>query len=240
MDRNELKDKFTIYVFTDSSVTEDEREMLMNAMASAARIYGCWFLMEPSGWGVPEGAAGDGRSSGLAGANGNASSSGRGGFSADDIIEKAPVNEKGQIGASEILTMMQAGFRSQELKGAMFIFTGRDLYLNKTWCFGAARVGGGVSVQSMARFRGLSDSEKQAVISRTLRHELGHIHRLAADHKRAKVEKKFGWHCTSKGCTMRQSPNLKTLLKHAAEEDPENCLCALCREDLRRFKEKNY
>ena len=213
MDRNELKDKFTIYVFTDSSVTEDEREMLMNAMASAARIYGCWFLMEPSGWG---------------------------GFSADDIIEKAPVNEKGQVGASEILTMMQAGFRSQELKGAMFIFTGRDLYLNKTWCFGAARVGGGVSVQSMARFRGLSDSEKQAVISRTLRHELGHIHRLAADHKRAKVEKKFGWHCTSKGCTMRQSPNLKTLLKHAAEEDPENCLCALCREDLRRFKEKNY
>ena len=214
MDTRDLKDKFTVYVLADSSVTQDEREMLIRAMEQTAPIYGCWFRFCDDGkWGD---------------------------LSADALIDMAPVNSKGQIGASEILTMMKTAFTSMDVKGAMFIFTAHDLYLNKTWCFGAARVGGGVSVQSMARFRDLSDEEKQAVITRTLRHELGHIHRCAADHKRARVEKKYGWHCTSPGCTMRQSPNLKTLLKHAAEEDPADCLCALCKADLERFKLKNY
>jgi hypothetical protein len=39
---------------------------------------------------------------------------------------------------------------------------------------------------------------------------------------------------------MRQSPTLKDLLRHAKEEDPENCLCELCRADLKNFKKDNY
>ena len=214
MNIKDLKDKFTVYVFCDGSVSAEEREMLVRAMEAAATLFGCWFYMPADGdWGD---------------------------FSADAVVSRAPVNSRGQLGASEILTMMKAAFKAKNLKGAMFIFTGKDLYLKDTWCFGAARVGGGVSVQSMARFRELAPADKQAVISRTLRHELGHIHRLAADHERRNIEKKYGWHCTSPGCTMRQSPTLKALLEHVAEEDPGNCLCELCREDLERFKQKYY
>ena len=214
MDIKDLKDKFTVYVLADGSVMEAEREMLIRAMEQTAPIFGCWFRF------CDDGTWED--------------------ISADAIISMAPVNDKGQIGASEILAMMKTRFSETGVKGALFIFTDKDLYLNDTWCFGAARVGGGVSVQSMARFRDLNDEDKQAVITRTLRHELGHIHRCAADHKRSKVEKKYGWHCTSKGCTMRQSPNLKTLIRHAREEDPKDCLCKLCKADLERFKLKNY
>jgi hypothetical protein len=69
---------------------------------------------------------------------------------------------------------------------------------------------------------------------------VGHIHRCAADPERKNTEMKYGRHCTSAGCTMRQSPTLKALLEHAKEEDPKDCLCELCREDLERFKKLFY
>ena len=216
MNINELKDKFTVYVFSDSSLTEAEKTMLIKAMEDTAPVYGCHFLFSESG--VRE----ESLSSG------------------DEIIARAHKNLKGQLSASDILGKLQDILKKKQLKGAIFLFTSKDLYLKKTWCFGAARVGGGVSVQSMARFRDLEDDVKQAVITRTLRHELGHVHKCAADPKRPNTESKYGMHCTCPGCTMRQSPTLKALIEHALEEDPADCLCRFCKEDLRKFKEENY
>lgn len=217
MEIKELRDKFTVYVFCDSSVTGEEKDMIIHAMKEIAPLYGCSFYFKDSGTCK----------------NGKYAS-------CDDVIAHAKVNLKGQVNASDILTGMKEILEAWSAKGAMFIFTSRDLYLKKNWCFGAARVGGGVSVQSMARFRDLDDEVKQAVITRTLRHELGHVHKCAADPKRANTESKYGMHCTCPGCTMRQSPTLKALIAHALEEDPADCLCKLCREDLRKFKEANY
>ena len=219
--RKELLENYTVYVYCDSSVTADEREMLVKAMESAAPIFGCCFMFSGSGgFEVPGG--------------------GRLKKSVDEMVAAAALNDKGQISAKDMLDMASEVFGKMARKGALIVFTSRDLFLKESWCFGAARVGGSVSVQSMARFRQLEPEVKQAVITRTLRHELGHIHRLAADPDRACTENKYGRHCTRSGCTMRQSVKLSILIEHAREEDPKNCLCDLCRADLERFKRKNY
>ena len=157
-----------------------------------------------------------------------------------DLREEIAPNEKDQIDSTKIMDLLQSRSGAKDHKGAVVFFTSKDLYLKDTWCFGAARVGGGVSVQSVYRYQKLSDDDKQAAITRTLRHEIGHIHLLASDLKRANTRRKFGIHCTSKGCTMRQSGTLKELLLHAKEEDPGDCLCDLCKRDLERFKERYY
>ena len=216
MNISELRNNFTVYVFCDSSVTDAEKVMLQKAMEDTAPVYGCHFLFIGSDSGEEPRQPGD------------------------EIIAKAHKNLKGQISASDVLGKLQDILKSKKIRGAMFLFTSKDLYLKKTWCFGAARVGGGVSVQSMARFRDLTDDVKQAVITRTLRHELGHVHKCAADPKRPNTESKYGMHCTCPGCTMRQSPTLKALIEHALEEDPADCLCRFCKEDLAKFKEENY
>ena len=212
---------FDIEIFCDKTITAEELEMVKNAARMTAAVYGGSFAVSGEvRWdtdGCPD----------IPG-------------SCDEIISEAPEDKEGRKNVSRIMDLMTMVMKAREKNGAMIIFTGKDLFLKKSWCFGAARIGGGVSVQSVTRYRKLTDEEKQAVITRTLRHEVGHIHKCAADPKRANTEQKYGRHCTSAGCTMRQSPTLKTLLKHAKEEDPGNCLCSLCRKDLEIFKAENY
>ena len=212
---------FEIEIFCDKSVNDTERAMILKAAQLTAPIYGCRFSFDAGGsW---------------------ASADIQGIFtSCDDIMKEAPTDSEGRKNASRILDMLSEAVKARDKNGAMIIFTAEDLFLGDTWCFGAARVGGRASVQSMRRFRELSDEDKQAVITRTLRHEVGHIHKCAADPKRRNTRKKYGMHCTTQGCTMRQSPNLKDLLKHAKEEDPKDPLCKYCREDLERFKSIYY
>lgn len=212
---------FEVEIFCDSSITDSEREMIINAARLAAPLYGCGFRIHGEGeWNeitddsIPK--------------------------SCNEIISGASVNRKGQKNASSILDHMCEVLKAREKTGAMIIYTGEDLFLKKSWCFGAARVGGRVSVQSMRRFRDLSDEDKQAVVTRTLRHEVGHIHKCAADPKRKNTEQKHGMHCTMAGCTMRQTLSLKDLLIAARDEDSADCLCSLCREDLERFKKDYY
>ena len=212
---------FDIEIFCDKTITAEEFNMVKNAARMTAPVYGCSFTL-----------SGDGRWD----TSGDPDIPG----SCDEIMSDVPEDKEGRKNVSRIMDLMTEVMKAREKKGAMIIFTGNDLFLKKSWCFGAARIGGGVSVQSVSRYRKLSEEEKQAVITRTLRHEVGHIHKCAADLNRANTEQKYGRHCTSAGCTMRQSPTLKTLLKHAKEEDPKNCLCGLCREDLEIFKKLYY
>ncbi len=212
---------FDIEIYCDRNITERDFEMIRSAAKLTERVFGCGFtVFRDRGWSAETDKDIPG--------------------SCDEILDTVQSDGKGRKNASRILDLMVEVMKAREKKGAMIIFTGYDLSLKDTWCFGAARIGGMVSVQSICRYRDLSEEEKQAVITRTLRHEVGHIHKCASDPKRANTEKKYGMHCTTKGCTMRQSPTLKDLLRHAKEEDPGNCLCKLCRDDLERFKTDHY
>ena len=214
MTLEETRTKFTVCVFPERGITEVELGMIERAMEYASLIYGCPVIMGSQVEGLD--------------------------IRPDEITGNAPLDSKGRSDSRSILDGMQYKLKSYGLKGAMVLYTSKDLYLGNTWCFGAARVGGGVTVQSVTRYSALPPDDKQAVITRTLIHELGHIHRLAASRKRPETAEKFGNHCTAEGCVMRQSPTLKDLIRHAKEEDPKNCLCSLCKADLERFKYNYY
>ena len=212
---------FGIEIFSDKSIRDDERAMIIKAAQQTAVLYGCTFIVKSDDrWSeeghpdIPD--------------------------SCSELMSEVPCDDKGRKNVSRIMDLMTEVRRALGKQDAMIIFTAEDLFLRENWCFGAARVGKGVSVQSICRFRDLPEADMQAVITRTLRHEVGHIHKCAADPERPNTEMKYGRHCTSEGCTMRQSPTLKDLLRHAKEEDPENCLCKLCRADLENFKKYNY
>jgi len=212
---------FDIEIFCDKNIRDGERAMIKRAAQLTASLFGCSFILRGSGEWDTEGSYDIPAS-------------------CDEIMNEVPEDEKGRKNVSRIMDIMTEVMKARKKSGAMIVFTGDDLFLKDSWCFGAARVGKGVSVQSVARYRSLPEKDMQAVIARTLRHEVGHIHRCAADPERKNTEMKYGRHCTSDGCTMRQSPTLKALLEHAKEEDPKDCLCELCREDLERFKKLFY
>lgn len=212
---------FEIEIFCDRSISENERAMIERAALMTDDLFGSRsFVYHDVTWDT-------------AGQEGIPAS-------CDEIISAAPEDEKGRKNVSLIMDLMKDVMKVREKTGAMIIFTACDLFLKDNWCFGAARVGGGVSVQSIRRYRDLAEDDMQPVIARTLRHEVGHIHKCAADPERLNTELKYGRHCTVPGCTMRQSPTLTDLLKHAKEEDPKACLCELCRADLEKFKKDNY
>lgn len=100
------------------------------------------------------------------------------------------------------------------------VITSRDLtafdcddWLN--FVFGEAD--GRVTVQSVARFRQLSDTDRYLAIRAVIHHELGHIYGLAADVSRSNTEYNLGPHCTNYGCLMRQGLGLEEWVIHARE-----------------------
>lgn len=58
---------------------------------------------------------------------------------------------------------------------------------------------GRVTVQSVARLRQLSDTDRYLAIEAVIHHELGHIYGLAADASRSNTEYNLGPHCTNYG-----------------------------------------
>ena len=213
---NNHTEKYIIHVFTDSGVTSGEEAMIKKAMDDAMALYGCSIVFKGKGsWN-----------------SGNL-------CLADAVLGSAEADSRGRINASSVMDAMVGRMKMRGQKGAMILITSKEITLKDKWCFGAAKVGGKASVQSMAYFSRLTDEKKEKALRRTFLHETGHLFRLAADAKRDNVEERNGRHCLSPGCVMRQSPTLTVLMELANEEDPANCLCSLCREDLRRFR-KNY
>ena len=206
-------DRFTVYAFIDNGVTEPERDMIARALARTVPVFGCpFFFHRSSRWTL------------------------RPWTTAEELIAAAGENEKGQADGRRILEALFGGFREWGRKGALLLFTSRDLAMGDTWCFALTGIRRAVSVLSLYRYRALPADQRETVIARTLRHELGHIFRCAADPRRAETQQRFGPHCTHPGCSMRQTATLAALLRAAGEEDPEDFFCPLCRQDMARFR----
>lgn len=157
--------------------------------------------------------------------------------SADEIVRSLPRNERGQIDATRVLDIVSEVSGCWIETGAVVMITSQDLYAEGlSWCFGLARPSTRITVQSIARYRGLCEAEASACIRRTLKHELGHIFGCAGDLRRSHTIEKLGSHCTNPGCTMRQSMSLDELRTVIREENPQRCYCHQCMEDLRRFQ----
>ena len=146
------------------------------------------------------------------------------------------INDKGQYDGTAILRRLEKLQAGLPKGSPALYFTDRDLILSTgRWCFGAASLKKGASVQSLYRYRDLSMAERERCIRRTLRHELGHVLGMAGDPSRSNTEERYGCHCTNPGCSMRQTPALRDLLALSAEEEKlADPFCAQCREEMRR------
>ena len=146
------------------------------------------------------------------------------------------INDKGQYDGTAILRRLEKLQAGLPKGSPALYFTDRDLVLSTgRWCFGAASLKKGASVQSLYRYRDLSMAERERCIRRTLRHELGHVLGMAGDPSRSNTEERYGCHCTNPGCSMRQTPALRDLLALSAEEEKlADPFCAQCREEMRR------
>lgn len=209
-----MTSRLPIYICCDHSLTASERIAIRMGVAEVSKIFGGPTIVNYSmqSW------LGNGRISG------------------QTIIDRADIiNEK--INASAVMRDLQNENRKLKEPGMIVLFTGKDITLpGMSYCFGAANHSRHTAVLSVARFRTLTDVERSRCIRRTLRHELGHAFGMAADPKRSNTEDRFGRHCTNPGCSMRQTPTLRALLRTAAEEEDHSCcFCPQCMEDLRRF-----
>ena len=156
---------------------------------------------------------------------------------ATQLMNSIPRNRDGRVNGSQVLDKMTELCSSWDEPGAMILVTGLDLCTdNSGWCFGAAKPAYRVTVQSVNRYRGLSLTMEAACIKRTLRHEMGHIFCCAYSKYRSNTVNMMGIHCTNPGCSMRQTMSLNELMAAALEENPRNCFCPQCLQDLRTFK----
>ena len=156
---------------------------------------------------------------------------------ATQLMNSMPRNSSGRVNASQTLDRMVGLANSWDEHRAMILVTGLDLCTdNCGWCFGAAKPAYKVTIQSVNRYRGLSSMMESACIRRTLRHEMGHIFCCAYSKYRSNTTDRLGIHCTNPGCSMRQTMSLNELMAAALEEDPRNCFCPQCLQDLRNFK----
>ena len=158
---------------------------------------------------------------------------------AAQLMNSMPRDGSGKVNASQVLDKMKELTDSWGEPCAMIMVTGLDLRTDDCgWCFGAAKPAYKVTVQSVNRYRELSSLFESACIKRTLRHEMGHIFCCAYSKYRSNTVDKIGIHCTNPGCSMRQTMSLNELKVAALEEDPRNCFCPQCLQDLRNFKDR--
>jgi len=100
---------------------------------------------------------------------------------------------------------------------------------------------GRVTVQSVARFHQLSDTDRYLAIEAVIHHELGHIYGLAADASRSNTEYNLGPHCTNYGCFMRQGLSLEEWVIHARDAYRlDRIYCPQCLAEARKkhFRER--
>ena len=163
-------------------------------------------------------------------------------FPEPEVILAGSFQENGRRNASMILRRLASVGRQMDPEGIWIFFVAEDLSLPSLkldWCFGAASVKNRVSVQSLARFRGLPEEDLIYCVRRTLRHELGHMFGMAADRKRPGTEEHHGPHCTNPGCSMRQTGTLAKLLATRKEEEGrEDYFCPACRAEYEAFRKR--
>jgi predicted Zn-dependent protease len=119
----------------------------------------------------------------------------------------------------------------------------RDLYIaNEAYfVFGTTRSEFALSVQSVRRFISRSDfSEefKDASITRTLRHEVGHMFDLPGEKRLNTITDETGTHCTNK-CAMRQGKDEIQWAELVKQETEEKILfCKDCQNVLDMIKNR--
>ncbi len=131
-----------------------------------------------------------------------------------------PRIDRAQLDAGDLIDLI-AGEPWQEAEPHIDVmFTSYDLaavdggqYLN--FVFGMAD--GRITVQSVARYRGLPDFDCYLAIKAVVQHELGHIFGMASDLGRTNTEYNLGPHCTNSGCIMRQGLSVPEWVQHARE-----------------------
>ena len=205
---------FPIYICWDKHVTETEIKAIHKAIEDIQAIFGCSvYCYGNSRW--------------LMGQY----------KSADEILAAVPKRSNGRVDGTKTMELMIKTSREWFEPGVFMLFTGKELAMDgMEWCFGCARTGKRVAVESTAWYRNLPKGQMYACIARTLRHEIGHTFRCAADLKRPNTVNDHGPHCTNKGCTMRQTGTMDELLAAIDEEDPRHYFCDQCMNDMRAFK----
>lgn len=140
--------------------------------------------------------------------------------------------ESGQYDASRIINNLTENLSVLPGPAKILLVTVRDLTMGTMkFCFGAGRLGGRGAVVSVARFLSLSPVEFDHCLSRSVRHEIGHMLTMAADRNRSGTEQSNGPHCTNPGCIMRQTLTLTALRNTASDRE---VFCPQCLADMRR------
>lgn len=205
---------FPIYICWDKHVTEIEKNAIMGAIEEVESIFGCRVYCY-------------GNTTWLEGKY----------RSADEIMATIPRRSNGRVDGTRTMDLMVEITKTWTEPGVFILFTGEELTMGElNWCFGCARTGKKVAVESTAWYRSLPEWQRRACIAHTLRHELGHTFRCAANLKRSNTVDRLGPHCTNKGCTMRQTGTMDELLAAIDEEDPRHYFCDQCMDDMRAFK----
>ena len=209
-----LQSYIPVYVLADSSIGAFEKSAIERGTEECAPVFGCVFIrLFQDSWGD-------------------------GPFSSADKIIRAAKKDNGIIDVTSAMKIMSDAMRTLKYPGAMMLFTRYDLKNAQTWCFGVAQTQKMCSIQSTCRYKNMSDEDFVRCVARTMRHELGHLFRCANDDKRSNTIEKLGTHCTNSYCSMRQTMNIDELINAARHENPRNCFCAQCREDMRQFKQR--
>lgn len=204
---------FPIYICWDKHVLEIEKNAILRAAGEVESLFECRIYC----YGTTRWCEGRYRS-------------------ADELLATVPRKPNGRVDGTKTMNLMVDTMESWIEPGVFILFTGEELALDKVdRCFGCTRTGKKVVIESTAWYRSLPTKMREACIARTLRHELGHTFRCAADLKRSNTVNRFGPHCTNMGCTMRQTSTLHELLAAIDEEDPKHCFCAQCMNDMRTF-----
>lgn len=172
--------------------------------------------------------------------------------SADLIIDTSFKSQvTGQVDAFSVIEKLRVTAETVVEPGAFVLFTAKDLYARPTrtkvgsskdirdtglnWCMGLSINAYHATVQSVYRYRHLSDDKESFCIRRTLRHEIGHLFGCAMQPGRSNTIDLLGNHCTNRGCSMCQTISVSELVEKMYQEDDHNFLCPQCREDMNRF-----
>ena len=162
--------------------------------------------------------------------------------SADWYVENTPtlryLNGSPQLEANYLLDLIEnEPWQSQEPHIDVAIvsrdITARDGEQLLNFVFGIAN--GRITLQSVFRYRELSNGDRFKAVKAVILHELGHIFGAAADLNRSNTEYNIGAHCTNHGCVMRQGLSVPVWVAHAWDTYWEpHPYCPQCMADIRR------
>lgn len=162
---------------------------------------------------------------------------------AADSFLKGTFNEDGKADGSVVLDKLRNAYEVFPNAEAVILMTAKDLYassLNLNTCYGLANYRKHVTVQSVYHYQKLHKKEKLQCIRRTMRHELGHIFKMADDLKRINTEDRYGHHCTTPGCSMRQIHSFQEKIEYGKEEERSGVyFCKYCLADLNKYFSQN-